>query len=180
MTTRRAVLLCALLPLGTTACDKPGGELPTAPDVEAKALGPAPAGPSFTKIADWKVDEGTAARLEESLPAEVIVRKGVLEWVWASPCALNGCTNGILLGRDGFGFATPQQFAKRPVLSEFRGKCAARWFDKNWDHCHEASLDGGRYGSAPNGGRPAALAGKMGPGFETILVRVAATDTAHK
>jgi hypothetical protein len=133
---------------------------------------------------------GANHKLNEPVPAEMIVTKDGLEWVWASPCALNGCTTGISVGKDGFNYATQAQWAQRPAIADFgvpktsptsEGKCAAPWFDASFEHCdgtdpydRELSSEGA-YGSAPLQGMPAGDSGNqpMEGFFETWLVRVA-------
>ncbi len=119
-----------------------------------------------------------ASNLGDPVPASVIVPgTGGLEWVWASPCALNGCTTGILVGKDGFNFATAAQWALRPPPSAFQDGganiCASPWFDASHNHCDLVNLDNGALGSAPNGGLPAGTTGlaPMVGHWETLLVR---------
>lgn len=118
-----------------------------------------------------------ASQLGQPVPASVIVSANGLEWVWASPCAQNGCTSGIDVGHDGFEFATPAQWAQRPPNSAFLDpqKCAAPWFDHYWNHCDTINLVQGLLGSAPYGGLPAGVTGlqPMASYGETLLVRVA-------
>jgi hypothetical protein len=123
-----------------------------------------------------------ASQLNTPVPDSVIVTYNGLEWVWASPCAQNGCTSGILVGKDGFNYATAAQWAQRPPVSAFGGtKCASPYFDKTFDHCDwsDPTFSGGvfdglaTFGSAPYDGLPAGPDGNepMGPWAETWLVR---------
>ncbi|QXC28460.1 PKD domain-containing protein [Aeromonas sp. FDAARGOS 1409] len=126
------------------------------------------------------------SQLGQSVPASVIVLHNGLEWVWASPCAQGGCTAGIDVGHDGFVFATAAQWALRPPVAAFTGKCASPWFDHTWDHCdvgdallNDGTGEGNFYGfgtvgSAPSGGLPAGFDGTlpMNSVGETWLVRI--------
>jgi hypothetical protein len=120
-------------------------------------------------------------QLDEPVPGSVIVQANGLEWVWASPCAQNGCTSGIRVGKDGFSFATADQWALRPAVTDFgETKCAAPWFDETYDHCDYTDPDVDSFGSAPTDGQPAGADGlqAMSGSGETWLVRVApATPT---
>jgi Ca2+-binding RTX toxin-like protein len=127
-------------------------------------------------------------KISEPVPAEMIVTKNGLEWVWASPCAMgSGCTTGILVGKDGFNYATQAQWAQRPAIGEFgvpmssptsEGKCATPWFDASFEHCDGFEPHENGYGSAPYQGTPAGDSGTepMGAGWETWLVRDASAD----
>ncbi len=116
------------------------------------------------------------SQLGQPVPASVIVTYNGLEWVWASPCALNGCTSGILIGKDGFNFATQAQWTLRPPVSAFRNPdiCASPWFDLTFNHCDWSDAVNGFYGSAPVGGLPAGISGNTPVSnccWETWLVR---------
>lgn len=89
-----------------------------------------------------KSAEAAGATLGQPVPSSLIVTHNGLEWVWASPCADNGCTANMLIGHDGFGFATLDQWVLRPPVSAFggpfegdAGKCASPYFDQRWNHC---------------------------------------------
>ncbi|MCU1603534.1 MAG: hypothetical protein JWO22_4243 [Frankiales bacterium] len=121
--------------------------------------------------------------IAQSVPASMIVSANGLEWVWASPCAEGGCSSGLLVGKDGFGYATAAQWALKPPVSAFRNpdKCASAWFDSqrsncDWDDPGFLSNGVAGYGSAAQGGRPAGLDGTatMHPSGDTWLVRGAA------
>lgn len=113
------------------------------------------------------------SQLGNPVPASVIVSANGLEWVWASPCAPNGCSGGFDVGHDGFEYATDDQWAARPPVSAFRNpdKCASPWFEHRFDHCDWGDGSAGYYGSSadwrvgPNGGQ-------RHPAAETWLVRV--------
>ena len=94
------------------------------------------------------------------VPDSVIVHLDGLDWVWASPCAQNGCST-INVGLDGFIFATPAQWDLRPPITEFMNplKCASQYFDARYRHCDQGDLFGGFYGSAPAGELPAGVDG---------------------
>lgn len=121
-----------------------------------------------------------AASYGQPVPASVIVSYDGLEWVWASPCALNGCTPQLALGHEGFEYATAAQWARKPPKHMFYGKCASPWFDIRYNHCDQIDLDRGSigpyglWGSAPQFGMPAGDDGtlEMHPVGETFLVRV--------
>ena len=116
-----------------------------------------------------------ALHLNDPVPASLIVTYQGLDWVWASPCALNGCTTGILIGKEGFNFATPGQWALRPNVSMFRNpdKCASPWFDQQYDHCDFGDPEIGAYGSVEAGGtgQIGSFSPTMDPYSETWLVR---------
>ncbi|MDP2957058.1 MAG: PKD domain-containing protein [Longimicrobiales bacterium] len=128
-----------------------------------------------------------ASQIGQPVPASVIVSYNGIEWVWASPCALNGCTSGIDVGHDGFRFATVAEWALRPAPSAFRSpdKCAAPWFDFTHNHCdwQDAEIYDALwgpsylqsfYGSAPSGvgGAAGGWGYPMVSWAETWLVRV--------
>jgi hypothetical protein len=124
------------------------------------------------------------SQIGQPVPSSVIVEANGLEWVWASPGALNGgYTNGIDVGHDGFVFATQAQWALRPPIAAFRNpdKCASPWFDYTYNNCDwgDAALEVyegyGTYGSAPTEEYPAGPDGNypMHPLGETWLVRIA-------
>jgi len=122
------------------------------------------------------------SQLANPVPSSMIVTLNGLSWVYVSPCALNGCTTGILIGKDGFNFATQAQWALRPPPSAFNSKCASPWFDLTWNHCDFGDLNAGFVGSAPRGGLPAGNSGSvpMVSFWETLLVRVSnAPPTAN-
>ncbi len=132
------------------------------------------------------------AHPDDPVPPEVIVTHDGLEWVWASPCALNGCTSGILVGKDGFGFASQAEWARRPPASAFYtgdpsapdegAKCAAPWFDLSYNYCDWEDPTYGAYGSAPRRGLPAGHDGNYPmPSYgDTWLVRTpSAPPTAN-
>jgi hypothetical protein len=126
-----------------------------------------------------------ASQRGNPVPTSVIVTHDGLEWVWASPCALGGCTAGIDVGHDGFRFATEAEWARRPDFAVFIDDelCAAPWFDHSYDNCDwiDAVIDEefgavtqlSYYGSAPSGeGGPAGTYGyPMDPAADTWLVR---------
>jgi hypothetical protein len=116
-----------------------------------------------------------ASNIGDPVPADRIVTLNGLDWVYASPCAHNGCST-IQVGKEGFNFATESQWAARPPVESFYGKCASPWFDNTYDHCDEGDLANGFYGSAPSGGTPA-NGGPMGSLHETLLVRGAGGST---
>jgi hypothetical protein len=121
--------------------------------------------------------QAAAPNFGDPVPASVIVTHNGLEWVWASPCALNGCTTGILIGHDGFNFATVAQWALRPPVLAFRSGdqniCASPYFNKIWNHCDWDDIVRINYGSAPKGGLPTADGEPMDQFGETFLVRSA-------
>lgn len=186
------VALSLLITWALTACDPTHPSAPVAdgrPSMEAPstsasqdAANPAPQ----LKQTSQQTPRGGAVYArnvsDPTIPASVIVTYKGLEWVWASPCALNGCTRGILVGKDGFNFATPAQWALRPPVSMFDGtKCASPWFDVTYDHCDFGDAAAGYYGSVPAGGTgqigPMGGAPTMHPAAETWLVRGVADAT---
>jgi hypothetical protein len=127
----------------------------------------------------------TSDPIDDPVPSSMIVSHNGLEWVWASPTAADYNPDGVLVGKDGFGFATPEQWALRPPVSAFGPSvpwtwgstatlCAAPWFDKSFDHCDWDDAVAGYYGSALSGQLPAGPDGTtpMGMVAETWLVRV--------
>ena len=186
----RAMLLICAAGVAAAGCEQPGRVAQPETDTETadsptSALNPnavtqppaiAPGGPA------------RAANLGQPVPASVIVVHNGLEWVWASPCALNGCTSGIDVGHDGFRFATVAEWALRPPVSAFRtpDKCASPWFDHTWNHCdwNDASQSTDDYyhtwfGLSTYGSAPANVGGAAGgygdprhPLAETWLVQV--------
>ncbi len=120
-----------------------------------------------------------ASQLGLPVPESVIVSQDGLEWVYASPCA-DGGYSSILVGHEGFGYATEAQWAKRPPVSAFSSKCAAPWFDKVHNHCDFGNLEVNLYGSAPTGGLPTATGEAMNGFSDTLLVRTPSTPDATK
>src|SRR3954453_18091696 len=58
------------------------------------------------------------SRLSEPVPDSVIVTANGLEWVWAGSCA--GCwATPLLVGKDGFNYATPAQWPLHPPAEAF-------------------------------------------------------------
>ena len=59
----------------------------------------------------------------------------------------------INLYQDGFGYATPEQWALRPDASDFGNpssfKCAAAYFSYNWNHCDYSNGLSGQVVSTP-------------------------------
>ncbi len=124
-----------------------------------------------------------ASQLGQPVPDNVIVSDSGLGWVWASPCALSGCTSGIDVGHDGFNYASDAQWALFPFAAFAANgngtPCASPWFDHSHNHCDVVNLVvtpgfEQTYGSAPEGGTPAVLNGAPGVMLsfaETFLVR---------
>ncbi len=92
-------------------------------------------------------------------PSSVIVYAGGLEWVYAAPCAPNGC--GTITLHHGFRFPTqPEWTSSFTNLSQMYSlfttpseKCAAPYFSDQWNHCDFSDFESGYvYGSpfAPN------------------------------
>ena len=161
---RAATLLCAALVL--TACQDQSKLLtPNTGKSETGYTTPVQRKKEFHAPAGMQL----ASLLGSPTPASVIVSYNGLEWVYASPCAQNGCTSGILVGKDGFRYATPAEWNMRPPLSSFSGKCAAPYFDRTWDHCDF----GDGTGSAPYNGLPAGPSGTTAMVYywDTWLVR---------
>lgn len=121
-----------------------------------------------------------ASQLGNPVPASMIVSHNGLEWVYAAPCAHNGCS-GVLVGKDGFRYATVAEWALRPPIAAFNGKCAAPWFATVYDHCDFGDAYAGYLGSAPAFGTgPVESNGgtfRMHPAAETWLVRGAVDAT---
>ncbi len=115
-----------------------------------------------------------ASQLGQPVPDSVIVESNGLEWVWASPCTLNGCTTGIDVGHDGFEFATDAQWELRPPVEAFLDplKCASPWFDHRWNNCDVGDALDGYYGSSPDW-TVGPNGGQRDPKAETWLVRLA-------
>lgn len=78
--------------------------------------------------------EAAGATLGQPVPESLIVSHNGLEWVWASPCGMNGCTPSLLTGHDGFDFATTAQWALRPPASAFGPPVSGR-FGTNATKC---------------------------------------------
>jgi hypothetical protein len=105
-----------------------------------------------------------AAPIDSPVPDSVIVKKDGLEWVWASACSVGDrCGFTIKVGKDGFNYATPAQWAQRPAISAFADTqiCAAPYFTVQYPECnwsdpyyHDGYYYNGAYGSAPFGGLP--------------------------
>lgn len=160
----------------------------TDPDAETSPSGGAYAGQSGEYTVEVKDAGGTilashtftdASQLANPVPSSVIVSYLGLEWVWASPCAQNGCTSGILVGKDGFRYATAAEWNLKPHPASFGNtKCAAPWFDQSHNHCDWTDPSSGYYGSAVSGGFPAGPTGNTSMNYygETWLVRTASVN----
>lgn len=114
-----------------------------------------------------------ASKFGEPVPENYIVIHNNLEWVWASPrnCASPGypaCYFG-----DGWRYATPEEFLNLPdpaafemtltVLWWYGPKCAAPYFDPQYDGCNPRNWD--RDGAVTSGDPNAPF------WYETLLVR---------
>jgi hypothetical protein len=149
----------------------PSGKVvsPTTRTVTVSASAPTATGQNFTLTGN-SYPPGREY-LSVPVPSNYIVTANGLDWVYVSPCSFPGCTAGIAVGKDGFQYATPAQWAQRPPVSAFQntGLCASRWFDYTWDHCDYSDASSGYLGSGPTGGPPPA----SNSGYsETWLVRV--------
>jgi hypothetical protein len=182
----RILGLSLVFALALASCGEEPAEVfaPDVPDMEVTQSPTSWDNPDIS-FGERDVTDGLqlASSLGQPVPDALIVSLNGLEWVWASPCALNGCTAGIDVGHDGFNFATDAQWAIRPTESAFHGKCASPYFDHTHDHCDQVNLDPGpypnswKYGSAPTGGLPTADGLPMLGYSETLLVRVADPQT---
>lgn len=183
--TRAIAATLALVALAACS-DRPSPASPdVAPTASLSTLSPtAVNNPAGVQTPPSQLPHGPqrASALGQPVPASVIVVYNGLQWVWASPCALNGgCTSGIDVGHDGFVFATVEQWALRPPISAFRDpdKCAAPWFDHDWNHCDwaDAALDTefhNALGLSTYGSAPAGVGGPAG-GFGDPMVALAET-----
>lgn len=111
------------------------------------------------------------------VPGALIVVNGGLEWAHANPCPPGGCPsgNGILLGALPFGWAVASAAdflasswgSNGDVEADFAGRCAASYFDDNFDYDHcDGLVSNDIYNSPWNVGG--------GHGFEeTLVVRAA-------
>ena len=180
--TRYRALVSTVVSFCITALAGCSGDMVAPPNSETNQLSVQtslePGSPSHQpKVSTEQTDVRYLLNIGDPVPPSVIVSYQGLEWVWASPCALNGCTGGIAIGKDGFNFATPAQWALFPPVAMFTDKCASPWFDRSFDHCDGFDLFFlGTYGSVATGGT-----GQLGPRqttmsglAETFLVRPAA------
>lgn len=188
----RVPALALLAALGIAACDQPTA-MPmaeSAVELEVSTSPTSALNPLAILTPPTHVDDSgilAASMIGQPVPASVIVVHNGLEWVWASPCALNGCTAGIDVGHDDFRFATVAEWALRPSADQFRNpdKCASPWFDFTHNHCDWADASQATddnfhnccslstYGSAPagEGGPTGGYGDPMHPVAETWLVR---------
>jgi hypothetical protein len=100
-----------------------------------------------------------------TIPTSLIVDRGVLEWVWASPCAPEGASCGsaivdssgnAFLG-EGWRLADGAEWLSSfsnsvDVYNAFGGDaplCAAAYFGSGYDHCDAGDAEGGYIWGAP-------------------------------
>lgn len=85
-----------------------------------------------------------AASLDISIPVDNYIVYGGLDWAWAGPCgpvAGNSCnSSGIdtmtaFQASEGWRIPTLVEFAARPEVSDFGGKCASAYFGSGYSHC---------------------------------------------
>ncbi len=108
--------------------------------------------------------------------ASVIVTRGDLEWVWASPCAGVAPSCGVPELHHGFEFATEEQWLSSftdlaDLIAAFTSplRCASTYFSTYGDNCDEGDLEFGAIWDSPFM-HPFYLGD---PNIETFLVRSA-------
>jgi hypothetical protein len=126
---------------------------------------------SVTALAGTADRADAASQINDPVPDSVLVVHGGLEWAWASPCN-GGCSTPLL--RDGFRYATAEEWANRPAYDLFANpeKCASPWLDPTYDHCDSGDLNAGYVASGPNFDQPSCASPEN---CETLLVRGANT-----
>ncbi|QMW23663.1 PEPxxWA-CTERM sorting domain-containing protein [Sandaracinobacteroides saxicola] len=79
-----------------------------------------------------------AAPIYAPVPVANYITVGGTDWAWASPCAFTGgCSSIDLSYQSTQGWRTPTrvEWAARPTVLDFAGKCASAWFDNSYSHC---------------------------------------------
>lgn len=96
-----------------------------------------------------------ATLIGQDPPSNVIVYAGGLEWVYAAPCAPNGC--GTITLHHGFRLPTNSEWLSsfadlNDLYTQFSTpsqKCAAPYFSNQYDHCDFVDVSGGYVYDSP-------------------------------
>jgi hypothetical protein len=81
----------------------------------------------------------TAAIINAPVPTDKYITVGGLDWAWASPCAFQSPSCGVVVlsyqGSQGWRIPTRNEFLARPTVADFGNKCASNWFTTQHSHC---------------------------------------------